>query len=195
MLRHIACLSCQTLFLDAIEVDLFTSAPHQAASSIQGGAAEQFLQSSTIYLNSTTVEYPGVVCIKIITRNEQPVAKTLPKMEVKVLSDNRTLNKVDYKLVKRAQWVTSDNNRTNESTKYIFRLTFDDCAIVEKRKENTTQAYTEGWELWVNDRFHSKEKSNATCKTYYRSLCNCTEAKQYNNDDCDDKKFKATLLL
>ncbi|KAL3201199.1 hypothetical protein MRX96_043042 [Rhipicephalus microplus] len=87
-------------------------------------------------------------------------------MEVNVLPDTWTLKKVDYKLVKRAQWVTSDNNRTNESTKYIFRLTFDNCAIVEKRKENTTLAYTEGWELWVNDRFHRKEERLRAVRNY-----------------------------
>nr|XP_037289866.1 uncharacterized protein LOC119184563 isoform X2 [Rhipicephalus microplus] len=98
-----------------------------------------FMHSKVIYLNLSTMEYPGIKCIKEYRETWNRSARLLTKVMVTVFtSEEWTSNKMVYNAAAKrrpAQAFTAVNESGSTSYRVAFNYTSEYCAIIKKQNE------------------------------------------------------------
>ncbi|XP_075728532.1 uncharacterized protein LOC142769292 isoform X1 [Rhipicephalus microplus] len=158
-----------------------------------------FMHSKVIYLNLSTMEYPGIKCIKEYRETWNRSARLLTKVMVTVFtSEEWTSNKMVYNAAAKrrpAQAFTAVNESGSTSYRVAFNYTSEYCAIIKKQNE-TGGDYYDACELWVNDKYlKSEPQEQELCKTNFETYCNRNNATEFNYEDCQASDGKLTLIL
>uniref|UniRef100_A0A131YGI6 Lipocalin n=1 Tax=Rhipicephalus appendiculatus TaxID=34631 RepID=A0A131YGI6_RHIAP len=159
----------------------------------------QFMASGFRYLNLTTLEYPGAVCIRAKTTNYDIKQQTYSQhMEVVYNLTRRQVYRtfVPMKpLTKPVRTFIAVN--ASENTTYAFRYTTQACAVINKQIKETGKegvVLREGWELWVKENYLTKHEDIAVCRAQYNNLSQLKNSTAYKREDCDRGTHKVILV-
>ncbi|XP_075728511.1 uncharacterized protein LOC142769284 isoform X2 [Rhipicephalus microplus] len=157
-----------------------------------------FMHSNVIYLNLSSMEYPGIKCIKEYRETWNRSARLLTKVMVTVFSSEKWMsNKMVYNAEGKrgpAQAFTVVNKSGSTSYRVAFNYTSEYCAIIKKQNGTGTDYY-DACELWVNDKYlKSEPQEQELCKTNFETYCNRNNATEFNYEDCQASDGKLTLI-